>query len=82
MTFDENFVVTDRHVVDGGGWLQGVAMLSNGHVLVNDVDHHCVLELALPGWQVVGRLDYHPNWRMDEIAELPSHLAMALTAAR
>jgi len=82
LTFDEDFVLADRHVVEGGGWLQDVTMLSNGHVLVNDVDQHCVLELAVPGWQVVGRLDYHPNWRMDELAELPSHLARALAAAR
>lgn len=80
LMFDENFVLTGRHAVDGGGWLQDVTMLSDGHILVNDVDQHCVLELAPPGWQVVGRLAYHPNWRMDEITELPSHLAVTFAA--
>lgn len=77
LVFDDNFGLTGRHRVDGGGWLQDLTMLSNGHVLVNDVDRHCVLELVPPGWQVAGRLDYHPNWRMDEIAELPPRLAVA-----
>lgn len=79
LTFDENFDLTGRYPVDGGGWLQDVTMLSTGNVLVNDVDRHCVLELAPPAWQVAGRLDYHPNWRMDEIAQLPPRPAAAFT---
>jgi hypothetical protein len=72
--FDEDFRVIERHTIENGGWLQDVTMLSNGNFLVNDVDNHCVLELEPPRWGIVGRLDYHANWRMAEIAEFPSCL--------
>ena len=78
---DDDFSVTGRVGIDGGGWLQDVTMLADGHVLVNDVDNHCVLELAPPAWTVLDRVAYDPNWRMAELAELPSDLAMAFAAA-
>lgn len=79
ITFDDDFHITGRYAIETGGWLQDVRMLSNGHFLVNDVDNHCVLELAPPHWREVDRLAYHPNWRMAEIVELPPRLTASFT---
>jgi hypothetical protein len=78
---DEDFAVTGRHAPVGAGWLQDVTVLSDGHVLVNDVDNHCLLELVPPDWSTAGRTPYDPNWRMNQIAELPPHLVEAFVNA-
>jgi hypothetical protein len=66
---DSTFRLT-RRVSLHAGWLQDCTMLSNGHVLVNDVDNHSVLELAED--KVVNCWVYPADWRLDEILEVPA----------
>jgi hypothetical protein len=82
IALDEDFAVIGRHRLDGCGWLQDLTVLSDGHVLVNDVDNHCLVELAPPVWQPVDRIPYHPGWRMAEISELPPRATAAFRGAR
>ncbi len=53
------------------GWLQDCTMLSNGHVLLNDVDNHALIELGGSDFGVVKKWVYPEDWRIDEILEVP-----------
>lgn len=81
VTLDEDFAVTGRHRLPDCGWLQDVTVLSDGHVIVNDVDNHCLVEFAPPDWSTADRIPYDPDWRMGEIAELPRHVVAAFAGA-
>jgi hypothetical protein len=54
-----------------GGWIQDCTRLSNGNLLLVDVDEHRIVELAAPKWNVIRILDYHQDWRMAEVNEIP-----------
>jgi hypothetical protein len=79
---DDDFCRVGTVAVPHAGWLQDIALLSTGRILVNDVDNHRLLELAPPDWDVIDYLEYEPSWRMDEVAEVPSHLVAAFVSHR
>lgn len=57
-----------------GGWIQDVTMLSNGNLLVNDVDNKKLVEMAAPSGEIVGETRFPMLWRMGEINEVPPAL--------
>jgi hypothetical protein len=73
---DDSFRVTKRVRLDGG-WLQDCTMLSNGGILLNDVDNHSLIEVGGGDWHVVRKWVYPKEWRIDEIMEIPRQLAPA-----
>jgi hypothetical protein len=70
VTLDPELDVVERIPYDGG-WIQDATELSNGHILLNDVDNHVLVELAGPDWHEAERVPYDHSWRMAEIRELP-----------
>jgi hypothetical protein len=70
VTLDRELETVERIPYDGG-WIQDATELSNGHILLNDVDNHVLVELRGPDWGEVERVDYDPSWRMAEIREFP-----------
>jgi hypothetical protein len=56
-----------------GGWIQSCTRLSNGHVLLNDVDMNRVVEFAGKPLEIIGATPYDANWRMGELVEVPRH---------
>ena len=73
---DSEFRVTKRMRLDGG-WLQDCTMLSNGNVLLNDVDNHSLIEVD-GGEREVRKWVYPKEWRIDEIAEVSQGTAYAM----
>jgi hypothetical protein len=73
---DSEFRVTKRMRLDGG-WLQDCTMLSNGNVLLNDVDNHALIEVD-GGEREVRKWVYPKEWRIDEIAEVSQGTAYAM----
>jgi hypothetical protein len=68
---DEDLKVKDKIPYDGG-WIQDCTRLPNGHVLLNDVDNHVLVEFAGPPWEIVQKTPYDQNWRMGELAVVPA----------
>lgn len=64
-----------------GGWLQDCRMLSNGNILLNDVDNHKLIELQPPNWSQIHTLQYDGDWRMGELCEVPEPYADKLPNA-
>ena len=54
-----------------GGWIQDATELSNGNIVLNDVDNHVLVELDARDRREVARVEYDADWRMAEIRELP-----------
>lgn len=73
--------VIDRIPYDGG-WIQDCTRLSNGTVLLNDVDNHKLVEFEGPPWQIVRTTPYDTNWRMGEVVELPGAYEPAFESAQ
>lgn len=67
---DQDLRVKNR-VRLNAGWLQDCTMLSNGGVLLNDVDNHSLIEVEARG-AVVKRWEYPAEWRIDEILQVPA----------
>jgi hypothetical protein len=74
---DGDFRVKKRVRLDAG-WLQDCTMLSNGSVLLNDVDNHSLIEVSGSDFRVVGKWVYPKEWRIDEIMEVPHELGRAI----
>lgn len=55
-----------------GGWIQDCTRLPNGHIVLNDVDNHVLVELAGPKWDIVQKTSYNDNWRMGELVVVPA----------
>jgi hypothetical protein len=66
---DEEMRVVDRIEYDGG-WIQSCTMTSHGHVLLNDVDNHHVVEFSGPPWEIIGVTRYPDSWRMGKLLEI------------
>jgi hypothetical protein len=58
-----------------GGWLQDCTRLSNGNILLNDVDNHLLVELDPQSWKQISVTSYDADWRMGELLELPASYA-------
>ena len=74
---DGDFRVTKRVRLDGG-WLQDCTMLSNGNVLLNDVDNHSLIEVGGCDCRVARKWVYPKEWRIDEVMEVPQGEAYAV----
>lgn len=70
LLLDADLRIAERIPYDGG-WIQDATRLSNGHLLLNDVDGSRLVEIAGPPYEIVAVVPYDPNWRMAEIAEVP-----------
>lgn len=68
---DDDFKITD-HVPYDGGWIQDCTRLPNGHLLLNDVDKHVLVEFSGPPWTIVETTPYDQSWRMGELVMVPS----------
>ncbi len=71
VTLDASLKVTSR-IDYPGGWIQDCTMLSNGNLLLNDVDNHVIVELGGPSWAEVSRFEYDANWRLGDILQVPN----------
>jgi len=86
-TLGKELVILDRQlnvkerIHYSGGWIQDSTRLSNGNILLVDVDQHRIVELATPDWAVVKVLEYDPDWRMAEINEVPPAFTGAFLSA-
>ncbi len=47
-------------------------MLSDGRILLNDVDNHRLVEFAAGSREIVNVTDYDPQWRMGELVQIPA----------
>jgi hypothetical protein len=63
-----------------GSWLQDCTMLSNGNIILADVDAHRIVELASPTWTVARAVDCDPEWRLAELNEVPVTYARMIEA--
>ena len=70
---DFDLKVKERIPYDGG-WIQDVTTLSNGNILLNDVDNKKLIELAPPSWGIVSETRFPMLWRMGEVNEVPAAL--------
>jgi hypothetical protein len=71
LVLDRDLKIADRIPYDGG-WIQSCTRLSNGHILLNDVDMSRISEFAgAPPFEIVGTTPYDANWRMAELVEVP-----------
>jgi hypothetical protein len=70
LLLNDDLQIVERIPYDGG-WIQDCTMLKNGHILLNDVDNHRLVEMAEPGWETVHVEQYAENWRMGELLEIP-----------
>jgi hypothetical protein len=64
-----------------GGWVQDCTRLSNGNILLNDVDNHRLVELDPETWTEVSVTLYDSEWRMGELLELPPSYSARLQRA-
>ena len=71
LILDDEFKIADRVSYDGG-WIQDCTMLANGHILLNDVDNHRLVEHAGPPWEIVSVTKYPDSWRMGELLQVPA----------
>lgn len=67
---DRALCVSDRITYEGG-WIQDCTRLSDGRILLNDVDCHRIVEFAGPPWIVRRVVPYDTEWRMAELREIP-----------
>jgi hypothetical protein len=70
LLLDEALRISRKFQYDGG-WLQDCTRLSNGNILLNDVDNHRLVELDPETWHEVSVTLYDAEWRMGELLELP-----------
>jgi len=77
---DDAMQVRKRIAYDGG-WIQDCTRLSNGHIVLNDVDNHRLVEFAPPRWKIARVVPYDVNWRMGELLEVPEPYATSLICA-
>jgi hypothetical protein len=68
---DDDLKVTDKIPYDGG-WIQDCTRLPNGHILLNDVDKHVLVEFGGPPWEILNTTPYDQNWRMGELTVVPA----------
>ncbi len=61
-----------RRIPCEGKWIQDCTMLSNGNIVVGDVDEHRIVELEGPNWKVARTIEYDPEWRLAELNEIPA----------
>jgi hypothetical protein len=69
-----DLTVSERIPYDGI-WIQDCTMLSNGNILLADVDQHCIVELSGPKWNPVKTIYCDPEWRLAELNEVPLEYA-------
>jgi hypothetical protein len=62
-----------------GEWIQSCTRLSNGHILLNDVNLSRVAEFAGAPFEVIGMTPYDANWRMGELVEVPKNHEASFT---
>jgi hypothetical protein len=56
------------------GWIQACTRLSDGRILLNDVDNHKIVEFP-DGSQTISRIvEYDTEWRMAEMVQVPRPL--------
>jgi hypothetical protein len=78
---DDDLKVTGRIQYDGG-WIQDCTRLPDGHILLNDVDNHVLVEFSGPPWEIIQTTKYDQNWRMGELVIVPAgHEAAFLKSA-
>jgi hypothetical protein len=71
LVLDDELAVA-AHIPHDGGWIQACTRLSDGHILVNDVDMSRLVELAGDApFEIIGTTLYDANWRMAELVEVP-----------
>jgi len=68
---DDDLKITERIAYDGG-WIQDCTRLPNGHILLNDVDKHVLVEFSGPPWEITQTTGYDENWRMGEMVIVPA----------
>jgi len=57
------------------GWIQDCTMLSDGRVLLNDVDNHVILEYETWTSNSPSKaMKYYDNWRITELVEIRDSL--------
>jgi hypothetical protein len=67
---NDDLKVTQNIPYDGG-WIQDCTRLPDGHILLNDVDKHVLVEFSGPPWEIVDTTPYDQNWRMGELVIVP-----------
>jgi hypothetical protein len=73
---DEKLSVTGKIPYDAG-WIQDCTQLTDGRVLLNDVDNHQIVEFARKqSWEVRRIVKYDDEWRMCELVEVPQSYAL------
>jgi hypothetical protein len=73
LILDNHLQIATRIPYDGG-WIQACTRLSNGHILLNDVDMNRLVEFAgVAPFGIIGTTPYDINWRMGELVEVPKH---------
>ncbi|MGA8437548.1 MAG: hypothetical protein WB762_19215 [Candidatus Sulfotelmatobacter sp.] len=81
LVLDDNLKIA-AHIPYDGGWIQDCTRLSNGHILVNDVDMSRVVEFAGSApFEMIGITPYDANWRMAELVEVPKHHEASFSGA-
>ncbi len=70
VVLDDDLKITGTIPYDGG-WIQDSTRLSNGNILLNDVDKSVLVEFAGTPYRPIGTTSYDPNWRMAELVEVP-----------
>lgn len=68
---DDDLKVTSNIGYDGG-WIQDCTRLPSGHILLNDVDNHVLVEFAGPPYEIVDKVNYEESWRMGELVVVPA----------
>jgi hypothetical protein len=82
LVLDQNLKIAARIPYDGG-WIQACTRLSNGHILLNDVDMSRLVEFTDSApFEIVATTPYDANWRMAELVEVPKHLEASFSRAR
>jgi hypothetical protein len=71
LLLDNDMHIKQRIEYDGG-WIQDCTMLSNGRILLNDVDNHRLVELDGARWYITNVTPYPTAWRMGELHEVPT----------
>ena len=68
-----DFDLTERKRIPyDGKWIQDCTMLSNGNIVLGDVDDHRIVELEGPTWKPCRTIEYDPEWRLAELNEIPA----------
>jgi hypothetical protein len=81
LVLDQCLQVADRISYDGG-WIQDSTRLSNGRLLLNDVDNTRLVEFAGSPYQAIETIPYLTDWRMGDLLEVPKQHEAAFRRAR